>query len=308
MNSSNCFSCVPSCPPVCEDSHKVSSPADQKLPLPRSDEEMIKVLQNLKIDEVNFYYPFLTPKILAATGKDEWEQGRWLQPGISVYGVAVYILLLNDIPGLVDLFFAFLATLQHTIAIGMVQGYILFWLWKSLPATYEADLCSTNNLLFYVCIIGVFITSLVPGLLVIFDEFRIIQSGTVSFDNYIYSGAAFKRLDRSKVGVSLAYCTVLYELLIWAAVLLVGVSCTLSAESLGDLVQAAVAITFINELDDMAVFLYGPKAKIIEVTYVRCSKPVLDPGISYALSCICTIPVMASVSFGIIYGIHNSYC
>ena len=90
--------------------------------------------------------------------------------------------------------------------------------------------------------------------------------------------------------------------------IIVGINYILSAETLGDLVQAAVAITFINELDEMAVFLYGTYAKDIEMTYVRCSKPVLDPENSAKLSCIFTIPVVASVSFGIIYGIHNSYC
>jgi hypothetical protein len=189
----------------------------------------------------------------------------------------------------------------------MVQKYILFWLFKSLPATYEADLCTTHNLLFYVCIISVFITSLIPGLLVIHNEFRIIQSGTHCFSSGV-TKTWFNRIVRSKVGVALAYCVVLYELLIWVAVLLVGLNYILAAETLGDLVQAAVAITFINELDDMAVFLYGFAAKTIELTYVRCSKPVLDPQASFGLFLICTIPVIASVSFGIIYGIHNSYC
>jgi len=91
-------------------------------------------------------------------------------------------------------------------------------------------------------------------------------------------------------------------------VLLVGINYILSAETLGDLVQAAVAITFINELDDMAVFLYGDIAKCNEVMYVRCDKPVLDPAASMTFSMLLTIPVIASASFGIIYGIHNSYC
>jgi hypothetical protein len=307
MNSSNCFSCVPSCPPVCEDRHKVSSPADQKLPLPRSDEEMVKVLENLEIDEVNFYYPFLTPKILALTGKDEWEEGRWLQPGSSVYGLVVYLLLDRSTPDFCSFFLIFFNALQQTIAIGMVQGYILYWLWQSLPATYEADLCSTSNLLFYVCIIGVFVTSLVPGLLVISHELKIIKSGTHFFLADSVS-ASFDKFDRSKLGAALAYLVVLYELLIWAAVLLVGINYILSAETLGDLVQAAVAITFISDLDDMAVFLYGPLAKLIETTYVRCDKPVLDLNASFTFSALFTIPVIVSVSFGIIYGIHNSYC
>lgn len=37
---------------------------------------------------------------------------------------------------------------------------------------------------------------------------------------------------------------------------LVRINYILTAETLCDLVQAAVAITFINQLDDMAVFLY----------------------------------------------------
>ena len=219
-----------------------------------------------------------------------------------MYGVALNLLLRDGISNFLS---TLLGALQQAIAIGMVQGYILFWLWQSLPATYEADLCSTSNLLFYVCIIGVFVTSLVPGLLVIYNEFRIIQSGTCYFKTY-FSVASFGRLVRSKLGVALAYLVVLYELLIWAAVLLVGINYILSAETLGDLVQAAVAITFINELDDMAVFLYGPMSKAIEMAYVRCDKPVLEPGSTIPV--FFTIPVIASASFGIIYGIHNSYC
>ena len=88
------------CPPVCEDSHKVSSPTDQKLPLPSSGEETTKVLENFKYSQVDFYYPFLTPELLALTGEDEWEQGRWLQLGNSVYGAAAYSLLLRDTPDL----------------------------------------------------------------------------------------------------------------------------------------------------------------------------------------------------------------
>ena len=122
MNKDSISLIVPSCPPVSEDSHKVSSPADPNLPLPCNDEEMIKVLDNFKFDETNFYYPFLTPKLLAVTGKDEWNQGRWFQPGHSVYGVAVYILLKTNTFNLGTVHY----TYQQPIAIGMVQGYILF--------------------------------------------------------------------------------------------------------------------------------------------------------------------------------------
>ena len=185
----------------------------------------------------------------------------------------------------------------------MVQGCTLFWLWKSLPATCEAGLCSTDSTLFYVCITSVFVTSLTPGLRFICSEVSIIKLGTLIFRaGKVLSG--FHELSRPKLGVALAYLTVL-----WAAVLLVGVNYTLSAETLGDLVQAAVAITFINELDDMAVFLYGEGAKLAEVTYVRCKvQEGLRPRSLRFLSTRYTIPVIASVSFGIIYGTHSSYC
>ena len=94
-----------------------------------------------------------------------------------------------------------------------------------------------------------------------------------------------------------------YVLLIWAAVLLVGINYILSAETLGDLVQAAVAITFINELDDMVVDFNGPLAKGFEATYVRC-----DPADTFESIQRFTIYVIVSASFGIVYGIHNSYC
>ena len=72
-------------------------------------------------------------------------------------------------------------------------------------------------------------------------------------------------------------------MLIWAAVLLVGVNHTLAADETldGDLVRAAVATTVTSELDDMAVFLYRKEAKLVEVTYFRYGKPADGPSTSF---------------------------
>ena len=86
--------------------------------------------------------------------------------------------------------------------------------------------------------------------------------------------------------------------------IIVGVNYTLAAETLGDLVQAAVATTLINELDDVAVFLYGRMAKSVEVTCVRCEKPACA-STSVALHFFLTIPVLVSVSLGITHGLRN---
>ena len=92
--------------------------------------------------------------------------------------------------------------------------------------------------------------SLTTGLLVTFSELRATQPGTFAL--------GLSSSGRQNLGVALAHLTLLYELPIWAALLLVGVSCTLAAETLSDLV------TLTSELDDMTVFQYGDEAKLFE--------------------------------------------
>ena len=344
--SSNWFSFIPSCPSVCED-NKAPEEINSSTPLqeiaelqteikklkeklskilsrlsalekngpavsltapgkpPQNDQEMDKVLMAIKKDELITEYPFVTPRILAVTGIQEWKEDRWVQTGCSVYGIAISLVLNMPIDSLFGVFMVFVFSGQQLFIIGGVQGYILYWLWKSLPATYDVDLCTTDNLLFYVCIIGVFLVSMVPDFLTIYNEYRIIRSG---LHYYCPGDGTFNKFSRSTVGVILAYLILSYELLIWVSVVLVGINYILVSETLGDLVQAAVAITFINELDDMAAFLYGFIAEDIKDTYFRCDKPILiDEDISI-ISAFFTMPVLVSVSCGIIYGIYNSYC
>ena len=83
-------------------------------------------------------------------------------------------------------------------------------------------------------------------------------------------------------------------------------SYTLAAQTLGDLIQADVAITFINELVDMAVAMSGTPCLLrlpSQSTCARVKKPVLG---HYATSS--SIFVIIPVSLGITYGLHNSYC
>ena len=41
---------------------------------------MTKVPENFKLSQLDFYYPFLTPELLAVAGEGEWRQGRLLHP------------------------------------------------------------------------------------------------------------------------------------------------------------------------------------------------------------------------------------
>jgi hypothetical protein len=339
-SSSDCFSFTPSCPSVCEDNKapdeiNSSKPVQEAAELqteikklkerisalekngpaepltlpgkpPQNDQEMVKVFDAIKEDKLITKYPFVTPSLIAATGIKEWDEDRWLQIGFSVYGIAIWSLLINiEFKSIFDLFLVFLLFGQQVFIIGGVQGYILYWLWKSLPASYDVDLCTTDNLFFYVCIIGVFFISMIPDLFIICNEYRIIRSGLIYFQPLTGS---FPKLFRDPVSVILAYLVLSYEFLVWIAVVLVGINYILVSETLGDLVQAAVAITFINELDDMAAFLYGGLAERIRVAYFRCDKPTFDDNASVFFSTLLTMPVLVSISCGIIYGIYNSYC
>lgn len=146
---------------------------------------------------------------------------------------------------------------------------------------------------------------MIPDLLTINNEYRMIRSGLILFDPSI---GCFPILSRPPVGVILAYFILSYEFLVWIAIVLVGINYILVSETLGDLVKAAVAITFINELDDMSAFLYGTVAQQVNTTYVRCDKHTFDSDYSDKSLMLFTMPVLVSVSCGIVYGIYNSYC
>ena len=73
------------------------------------------------------------------------------------------------------------------------------------------------------------------------------------------------------------------------------------------MIQGSVAIGFIDQIDDMALFLYGEAGEATKTDHFRCNV-TMDRGGRSAFKTYTTIPILLSCAFGIVYGLHDSYC
>jgi hypothetical protein len=238
----------------------------------------------------------------------------WLKTGKSVYGAFLQFVLFVDAdapsqPGIV------LMITYPCVVVGGVQGVILYNLWYSLPPVYlnnddfPSGLCSLGPrmLFFQTCIIGVFIVSVLPALYEALTELTIVWTAKIASQVINTGKLEFVSLSDGLVGRSLAFGVVLYELAIWVCVLLIGIQYILTTEGAGNIVQAAVAISYINEIDNMAVIILAGFTKIIEARQFRCRKLIPDGAFSL-LSFFFLLPIIIASSCGIVYVLYNTYC
>eukprot|EP01036_Dinobryon_divergens_P025365 gene25365-33905_t len=236
---------------------------------------------------------------------------QWLSLGNSVYGVAISTCIESELyVQLSSLCWTFILIFQQVIAVGGVQGFLLYSLYRKLPSLYDkkkSSFCSndSNTLFFSVCVIDVFIFSLIPTLRSIFRQWTILRLAMIKF-SYDRCGVAFvTKLER---GLSLvAYTILTYELLVWISVLAVGVLYIITTEGVVNVILAAAALSIVNNIGSMAVPLYGDLAELVGKEKYRC-EVYLSPSAATAINTLLNIPVLVASSCGIVYGLHSSYC
>ena len=174
---------------------------------------------------------------------------------------------------------------------------------------FPSWLCSLGSrmLFFQTCIVGIFIVSVLPSLYEALTELTIVCTAKIFFYVGGDGKSGFEKLSDKLFGKSLAFGIVVYELAIWLFVLLIGIQYILTTEGAGDIVQAAVAISYINEIDNMAVIILASFTKSIEARQFRCRKLIPD-GCFSILSMVFLLPIIIASSCGIVYGLHNTYC
>ena len=150
-----------------------------------------------------------------------------------------------------------------------------------------------------------------PGLQSIFNEMKILRTSKISFTVNPMDGQSWFAKNK---GTNLwsrfcALLIILYEFVVWMGVLIAGVKYILSIDpsDIGNVVQASVAIGFIDQIDDMALFLYGEEGEATKTNHFRCNVTV-NKGERSIIKTFSTIPILLSCSFGIVYGLHDSYC
>jgi hypothetical protein len=245
---------------------------------------------------------------------DDMLDGKYLALGNSVYGVAMGAFLyepnFNEICDILQLLFFLLIPI---IAVGAVQLTALYFLWQDTPAIDEdpTAFCSANGdrKFFLLCIIGIFVTYMIPPLIELSDELIIVRTANVRFeyDNVHDTGKAMV-LRLAKRFQWLACLIVLWEAFIWMCVFLDGIIYILTSTGAGDIIQAAVAICFIMDIDNVAVFLYGFAADDNETNRYRCKLPIQEKKTRGAVFMLFTVPVIVTTAAGIVYGLYNTYC
>ena len=246
-------------------------------------------------------------------GPDECASGRWLQVSESVYGFCVLSFVQREVPtDIGDFIDAFLVTFLPCFVIGFVQGYLIYKLLDGTPKLEDTDFCANENTRFlFTCIIGVFLISMEPGMQSIFNELTILRTSKISFLVDQYDGQSWFKKNKGTdiLSRSCAILIVLYEFVVWMGVLIAGVKYILSIDpsDIGNVVQASVAIGFIDQIDDMALFLYGELGEKTKTDHFRCNVTMNKIKRS-VFETIFTIPILLSCAFGIVYGLHDSYC
>jgi hypothetical protein len=213
--------------------------------------------------------------------------------------------------GISDLFALFIGCFIPCISVAGVQLTALYYLWQDTPAIDEdpTAFCGANayRKLFLWCIICIFVTYMIPPLIELSDELIIVRTANVRFEYYRDTGKArMYRLDKGYQW--LAYLIVLWEAFIWMCVFLDGIIYILTSTEAGDIIQAAVAICFIMDIDNVAVFLYGYAAEYNEHNRYRCKLPVQDKLVRSIFFLLFTVPVIIVTAAGIVYGLYNTYC
>ena len=246
-------------------------------------------------------------------GPDEYESGRWLQVSESVYGFCVLTFVSEGAPTHIRLFIAAIfMTFIPCLVIGFVQGYLIYKLLDGTPKLEDTEFCANENTRFlFTCIIGVFLVSMEPGLQSIFNELTILRTSKISFLVYPVNGQSwFKKNEGTDLWSRfVTFLIILYEFVVWMGVVIAGVIYILSIDpqDIGDVIQGSVAIGFIDQIDDMALFLYGDVGEKTKTDHFRCNV-AKDRKNRSLLKVLTTIPILLSCAFGIVYGLHDSYC
>ena len=246
-------------------------------------------------------------------GKEELGSGRWLQVSESVYGLSVLTLVQEGIPTAIGgLICSIPLIFGPYLVIGFVQGYLIYKLLDGTPKLEDTDFCADENTRFlFTCIIGIFLVSMEPGLQSIFNELEIFRTSKIIFRvGPIYGMSWFAKNKGTDLWPRFfIFPIILYELFVWMGVLIAGVRYILSINpsDIGNVVQASVAIGFIDQIDDMALFLYGELGEKTKTDHLRCNV-TMDKIHRSMFKTFFTIPILLSCAFGIVYGLHDSYC
>ena len=240
---------------------------------------------------------------------------EWVSCNESIYGHAIAVLLCSpqdilEIEGKEDPYYIIswveLQAFINVIVVGGVQAVILYYLWKDMPQLEDTKFCieGTHNGLFFVCVLAVFLLSLMKSFWKIYESVQMLDS-THRFGYDRETGEAY--VSPVKVRfiryIPAAFiCT--FEVVAWLVIFIVGTYSIISDESVVDTVVMTVSISFITELDTMAMDLYNRQFRqFTESNRFRTKRPKRSAE-TQDIEVVVTTIVLISVSIAVTYGLY----
>ena len=156
---------------------------------------------------------------------------------------------------ILDQLYVFFVIIPQLVVVAFVQFVILSELWSSLPSLRFSPFCQNWRPKMDFAVVFAFVCSLLPSLNDLITDAKIAFRG-----RYLYVGGKEYRLEGAfswyrPVTSILPTFVVIYEAGVWVGVMVVGAYYTITSDMIGDIIQACVAIVFVNEIDNMAFWI-----------------------------------------------------
>ena len=195
------------------------------------------------------------------------DHDNWHQTGKSCYGASI-IFLLEYIDGehtsanfLIEIILHICFTafcLLPVILVGGVQGVLLYYLWNTRPQINDSKscFCQSEPILMIAALIAFFAFTL-PSLDDILEEFYIVLHAKLKFSYNKDNGRCQVRFMKcATFGRYYSILVIVWEIVVWIGVLIVGTLYIITSSTTGGIIQAIVAIVFINDIDNLAEYFY----------------------------------------------------
>ena len=195
------------------------------------------------------------------------DHDNWHQTGKSCYGASLIFLLefidREDTSSgwFIDIIFHICFTafcLLPVLLVGWVQGVILYFLWDSRPQLDDPKsyFCQVNPVLLIAALI-VFFSFTLPSLDDILEETFIVRHANLKFCYNKDNGCCeVRKVEFGTLGRFYSVFVVVWETMVWIGVLAVGTLYILTSANAGKIIEATVAVVFVNDIDNLAEYFY----------------------------------------------------
>jgi hypothetical protein len=191
------------------------------------------------------------------------------------------------------------------------QFIILIYIWYSLPGLGDSAMCHSPIIL-ELCVVGIFLAYSLKNITDLQCEWAIIHSKEAYINPNKGRGITVAAGAKFDIMYYLALIILLGEVLVLIMSMVVGIAFILTTEGPGNIVQAAVAITFVNELDNvLGELIYsGSITGTTKTDFIVTKSNEEDDDTKFwgQLSFLLFLPSLVCVCVGIVIGLRNDNC